>query len=122
MWIKYCCETEKAGIKDSPVRLFAVKESMQECIGFNQFELVFGHSAKGPLQLLNEKFQSSDVESYYYLFKHVSEFRYLASCTCMESSLIWYDIYCRECKLVQLQSISEELLFIFSYCGPYKSY
>ena len=44
---------------------------MQECIGFNQFELVFGHSAKGPLQRLNEKFQSSDVESYYYLFKHV---------------------------------------------------
>ena len=40
--------------------LFAVRESVQESLGFSPFELVFGHSVRGPLKLLKEKFLSND--------------------------------------------------------------
>ena len=34
--------------------LVEVRESVQESLGFSPFELVFGHSLRGPLQLLKE--------------------------------------------------------------------
>ena len=40
--------------------LFAVRESVQESLGFSPFELVFGHTVRGPLKLLKEKFLSND--------------------------------------------------------------
>ena len=43
--------------------LFAVRESVQESIGFSPFELVFGHTVHGPLKLLKEKFLSDDDSS-----------------------------------------------------------
>ena len=35
--------------------LFAIRESVQESLGFSPFELVFGHNVRGPLKLLKEK-------------------------------------------------------------------
>ena len=32
--------------------LFAVRKSVQESLGFSPFELVFGHTVRGPLKLL----------------------------------------------------------------------
>ena len=43
--------------------LFAVRESVQESLGFSPFELVFGHTVRGPLKLLKEKFLSNDDSS-----------------------------------------------------------
>ena len=40
--------------------LFAVRESVQESLGFSPFELVFGHSVRGPLKLFKEKLFSHD--------------------------------------------------------------
>ena len=53
--------------------LFAVRESVQESYGFSPFELVFGHSVRGPLKLLKEKFLSND-ETPLNLLQYVSDF------------------------------------------------
>ena len=54
--------------------LFAVRESVQESLGFSPFELVFGHSVHGPLKLLKKKFLSND-ETPLNLLQYVSDFR-----------------------------------------------
>jgi hypothetical protein len=54
--------------------LFAVRESVQESLGFSPFELVFGHTVRGPLKLLKEKFLSEDDMSLN-LLQYVSDFR-----------------------------------------------
>ena len=41
--------------------LFAVRESVQESLGFSPFEFVFGHSVRGPLKLLKEKLLCNDA-------------------------------------------------------------
>ena len=54
--------------------MFAARESVQESLGFSPFELVFGHTVRGPLKLLKEKFISSSNESLN-LLQYVSDFR-----------------------------------------------
>ena len=36
---------------------------MQESLGFSPFELVFGHTVRGPLKLVKEKLLSGSSES-----------------------------------------------------------
>ena len=48
----YCFNTEKAWDEGKHLLLFAVRESVQEALGFSPFELVFGHTVRGPLKLL----------------------------------------------------------------------
>ena len=38
--------------------LFAIRESVQDSLGFRSFELVLGHTVRVPLKLLKEKFLS----------------------------------------------------------------
>ena len=52
----YCFDTEKDWDEGIHLLLFAVRESVQESLSFSPFELVFGHSVRGPLKLLKEKF------------------------------------------------------------------
>ena len=59
----YCYDTEKHWDEGVHLLLFAVRESVQESLGFSPFKLVFGHSVNGPLKLLKEKFISSSNES-----------------------------------------------------------
>ena len=54
--------------------LFAARESVQESLGFSPFELVFGHTVRGPLKLLKDKFLSSESHSNN-LLQYVSNFR-----------------------------------------------
>ena len=70
----YCFDTEKNWDEGVHLLLFAVRESVQESLGFSPFELVFGHSVRGPLKLLKEKFLSEDSESLN-LLQYVSDFR-----------------------------------------------
>ena len=51
----YCFNTKKDWDEGIHLLLFAVRESVQESLGFSPFELVFGHSVRGPLKLLKEK-------------------------------------------------------------------
>ena len=61
--------------------LFAVRESVQESLVFSPFELVFGHTVRGPLKLLKEEFLSNDDGSCN-LLQYVSEFKDRLSKVC----------------------------------------
>ena len=44
----YCFDTAKDWDEGIHLLLFAVRESLQESHGFSPFELVFGHTVRGP--------------------------------------------------------------------------
>ena len=69
----YCFETEKDWVEGIHLLLFAAQESVQESLGFGPFELVFGHTVRGPLQLLKEKLLSGSGQSIN-LLQYVSNF------------------------------------------------
>ena len=51
--IRMCCqETEKNWDEGIHLCLFAARDSVEESLGFSPFELVFGHTVRGPLKLL----------------------------------------------------------------------
>ena len=77
----YCFDTEKDWDEGIHLLLFAVRESVQESLGFSPFELVFGHSVCGSLKLLKEKFLSND-ETPLNLLQYVSDFRNRLSRAC----------------------------------------
>ena len=77
----YYFDTEKDWDEGIHLLLFAVRESVQESLGFSPFELVFGHSVRGPLKLLKEKFLSND-ETPLNLLQYVSDFRNRLSRAC----------------------------------------
>ena len=51
----YCLSNEKEWDQGIPFLLFAVRDAKQESLGFSPFELVYGHTVRGPLKLLKEK-------------------------------------------------------------------
>lgn len=53
---KYCLQKGKSWDEGIPFVLFAAGESVQESLGFSPAELVFGHTPRGPLQALKERF------------------------------------------------------------------
>ena len=69
----YCAEYEKDWDEGVHLLLFAARESVQESLGFSPFELVFGHRVRGPLQLLKEKWLTTDSELN--LLDYVSSFK-----------------------------------------------
>ena len=54
--------------------LFADRKSVENALGFNPFELFFGHSAHGPLKLLKENWLSENAGNLN-LLDYVSSFR-----------------------------------------------
>ncbi|MCG8117700.1 MAG: RNase H-like domain-containing protein [Candidatus Thiodiazotropha endolucinida] len=77
----YCFDTEKDWDEGIHLLLFAVRESVQESLGFSPFELVFGHTVRGPLKLLKEKFLSNNDTSLN-LLQYVSDFKTRLSKAC----------------------------------------
>ena len=69
----YCFETEKDWVEGINLLLLAAQESVQESLGFGPFELVFGHTVRGPFQLLKEKLLSGSGQSIN-LLQYVSDF------------------------------------------------
>ena len=70
----YCQETEKNWDEGIHLLLFAARDSVQESLGFSPFELVFGHTVRGPLKLLKEKLLADD-DCALNLLEYVSDFR-----------------------------------------------
>ena len=70
----YYLDNEKDWDDGISLLLFAVRESVQQSLGFNPIELVFGHSVCGPLKLLKENWLSENTESLN-LLDYVSKFR-----------------------------------------------
>ena len=59
----YYFDTEKDWDKSIHLLLFAVRESVQESLGFSQFQLVFAHTVRGSLKVLKEAVLSKDDSS-----------------------------------------------------------
>ena len=70
----YCYDNEKDWDEGIHFLMFAARESVQESLGFSPFELVFGHTVRGPLKMMKEKWlnESEDIN----LLDYVSKFRY----------------------------------------------
>ena len=105
----YCFDTEKDWDEGIHLLLFAVRESVQESLGFSPFELVFGHTVRGPLKLLKQKFLSTD-DSSLNLLQYVSDFkdRLSKACEAARTNLKsaqrkmkrWYDENAKERKFM----------------------
>jgi hypothetical protein len=69
----HCFQYEKDRDEGVHLVLFAAKEAVQESLGFSPFELLFGHTVRGPLKLLKEKWltEASSLN----LFDYVSSFK-----------------------------------------------
>ncbi|KAK3089262.1 hypothetical protein FSP39_002191 [Pinctada imbricata] len=69
----YCHQYGKDWDEGVHLVLFAAREAVQESLGFSPFELVFGHTVRGPLKLLKEKWltETSNLN----LLDYVSNFK-----------------------------------------------
>lgn len=70
----FCIETGKDWVDGLPLLMFAVRESVQESLGFSPAELVFAHTVRGPLKLLKEQLIGKDSAPISVL-DYVSSFR-----------------------------------------------
>ena len=70
----YCFDTEQDLDESIHLLRFAVRESVQESLGFSPFELVFGHTVPAPIKLLKEKFLFQE-DTPLNLLQYVSDFR-----------------------------------------------
>lgn len=70
----YCADSAKEWDEGLPLLLFAIRETTQESLGFSPADLVFGHTVRGPLKLLKEKWMSRESTSTNVL-DYVSSFR-----------------------------------------------
>ena len=57
----YCLQEKKEWDEGLLLLLFAVRESVQESLGFSLFKLVFGHTPRGPLKPLKEVWLAEEV-------------------------------------------------------------
>ena len=60
MMRSYCLQEQKDCDEGIPLLLFAAREAVQESLGFSSFELVFGHTPRGPLKVLKEQWLSDE--------------------------------------------------------------
>ena len=130
----YCIENSKDWDEGVHLLLLAVRESVQESLGFSPFELVFGHAVRGPLLLLKEKWLDEDPEKISVL-KYVATFKdrlfragQMAKRNLQESQSkmkVWYD---RKAKSRCFEP-GDRVLVLFpvvgnplqaKYSGPYK--
>ena len=70
----YCTENEKDWNTGVPLLLFAAREAVQDSLGFSPFELIFGHTVRGPLKMLQESLlkqnEQTDLLTYVLKFKN----------------------------------------------------
>ena len=58
---KYCAEAQKDWDEGVPLVLFAMRETVQESLGFSPAELVFGNTVRGPLKVLKDEILSPNT-------------------------------------------------------------
>ncbi|XP_028835757.1 uncharacterized protein LOC114790140 isoform X1 [Denticeps clupeoides] len=71
----YCWDTAKEWDEGLPLLLFAVREMVQESLGFSPAYLVFGHTLLGPLRLLRETWVSEQPAPSTNVLDYISAFR-----------------------------------------------
>uniref|UniRef100_A0A3B3T130 Gypsy retrotransposon integrase-like protein 1 n=1 Tax=Paramormyrops kingsleyae TaxID=1676925 RepID=A0A3B3T130_9TELE len=57
----FCLDAGKEWDEGVPLLLFAIRDTVQESTGFSPAELVFGHTVRGPLKVLQEQWLSPCV-------------------------------------------------------------
>ncbi len=72
---KYCMDTGKDWDEGTPLVLFAVREAVQDSLGFSPADLIFGHSLRGPLKMLKEDMLSVETSVKTNVLDYVSKFR-----------------------------------------------
>lgn len=86
---KHCLESQRDWDESIPLVLFAVREAVQESLGFSPAQLVFGHSVRGPLQVLKEQLVDSE-KRHYAVSEYVSQFqeRLRQACSLAKEALV----------------------------------
>lgn len=72
---KFCLEMGREWDEGLPLLLLAAREMVQESTGFSPAELVFGHTVRGPLRLLRERYLSDCATPNKNILDYVSSFR-----------------------------------------------
>ncbi len=62
----------RIGMREVPLVLFAVREAVQESLGFSPADLVFGHTVRGPLKMLKENMLAFNSSSEVNVLDYVS--------------------------------------------------
>ena len=70
----FCFDTGRDWDEGVHLLMFAARESVQESLGFSPFELVFGHTVRGPLKSIKEAFMDQGEEPNN-LLQYVRNFR-----------------------------------------------
>ncbi len=70
----YCMETSKDWDEGTPLVLLAVREAVQDSLGFSPADLEFGHTVRGPLKMLKDDMLSSETTSKRTVLEYVSKF------------------------------------------------
>lgn len=71
---KFCLELTRDWDEGLPLLLYAVRETTQESLGFSPADLVFGHTVRGPLRLLRDKWLSDVKRVEHNVLDYVSSF------------------------------------------------
>jgi len=72
---KYCLETARDWDEGVSLVLFAVRETVQESLGFSPADLVFGHQLRGPLKVFKDHILNSVPGPRTNVLDYVSNFR-----------------------------------------------
>lgn len=70
----YCSDHQKDWDEGIPFLIFAARDAPQESLGFSPFELVFGHTVRGPLSMLKERW-SQETPTNESVLEYISRFR-----------------------------------------------
>lgn len=73
LW-NFCLESKQEWDEGLPL-LFVVRETPKETLGFSPCDLILGHTVRGPLRLLKEKWLSELSSVEHNVLDHVSSFR-----------------------------------------------
>ena len=95
----YGMDNDKDWDEGIPLLMFAVREVVQESLGFSPFELVFGRTVRGPLKLVKEKWLSENTDDNILSYIVKLKDRLHNACKLAQSSLkatqdgmkTWYD-------------------------------
>ncbi|XP_076049398.1 uncharacterized protein LOC143030081 [Oratosquilla oratoria] len=69
----FCIETGRDWDEGVDLLLFAIRDSVQESLGYSPFQLIYGHEVRGPLKVLKESWISNEAETP--LASYVPKFR-----------------------------------------------
>ena len=58
----HCTERQNDWDKELPFVLFAIRDSVQESLGYSPFELVYGYELRNPLKIAKEQWEDSGTE------------------------------------------------------------